>query len=335
MRSRTVVLAETVGNSMKKTITYPKYYLLSLGIILLLSFYPLLMGLQVLSAYVNFGYVNAADYPKYVIPYTPIALALILTVTLLPLAVRLSQKFALPIVSAVGIGAFLLFEVMFENVMVFYLHGSTDLGSWQLFLCYATPAVVQTIGEAFSEQYNPVFKVHFYLISILIVLAVLSIVYGFGKMIRDNNFDKSKPLVLQTIAVSLFIGLCIWANFTAFYRTGELTISSLSSWLMSIFFTVFGLTAGIYAGGLLYNFKPFVSRAIPSLVAAATTTAMYLAELVLMGGVLFRFGEGLLFNPLSPLPLALIDVIVILLAGALTYLLLYSIRKRQQPAAVG
>jgi|GEM_PF-6508705 len=35
------------------------------------------------------GYVNTADYPKYVIPYMPIAISLIISVAVLPLAAKL------------------------------------------------------------------------------------------------------------------------------------------------------------------------------------------------------------------------------------------------------
>ena len=312
--------------------TNRKYYLLSLGIVLLLSFYPLLMGAQILIACIQYGYVDASDYPKYVIPYTPIALALIFSVLLLPLAVKFCKRFALPAVSALGIGLFLLFEILFEQIVVFsYVEGSADLGSWQAYLCVGTPAVMQTIGEELTLRYSPVFKVHFYLIAILIVLAVIGVIYGYGKMIRERNYRNKKPLLVQALAVSAFIALCILACFTAFYRTGEINISALSSWLMSIFFIIFGLTAGTYTGSLLYFKRPFLSRIFPALIAAATTSIMYVGELVLMGGILFKFGSGFMFDPLGACPLAPIDYIVIVLSGVITYLILFLIRQKERP----
>ena len=320
---------------MKRTITYKNFYFLSIGTVLLFSIYPLMMGIQILTAYTRNGYVNAEDYPKYVIPYTPVAIALIITTVLFPLAFRLCKKFALPVLSALGTGLFLLTEILFENITVFSMkEGAADVGSWQALLCIATPQVMQTIeyketiGQALSERYSPIFKAHFYLIAILMVLAVIGVVYGFSKMIRDNLYTKLKPLIVQTAAVSIFIGLCILACFTSFYRTGELNISALSSWLMSVFFIVFGLTAGVYAGSLLYFKKPVMSRLIPALIAAATTFIMYIGELVLMDGVLFKFGSGFLFEPIGTCPFALIDFIVIILAGLITYLILFLIRKK-------
>jgi len=308
-------------------------YLISLGAILLLSSYPLWMGVKVLSAHLRAGYVDAADYPKYVIPYTPIALALIVCAALLPLAIKYIKKLALPITSALGTGLFLLAETAFERVMVFgqTIVDGADIGSWQFALCMVTPEVQRTIeyqrtiGQELSARYSPAFKVHFYLIAILIVLAVLGVIYGFARL----NYNKRKPLVLQTCAVAVFIGLCIFACFTAFYRTGDLLISPISSWLMSLFFIVFGVTAGAYAGSLLYVRKPVLSRLLPALIAMATAAAMYLGELMMMGGLLFRFGDGPFFAPIGVCPLAPIDFLVIALSGAITYALLYLIRHKE------
>ncbi|MCL2014394.1 MAG: hypothetical protein FWG69_05330 [Oscillospiraceae bacterium] len=315
---------------MKKLfLTNKSYYFLSLGFVLLLSFYPLMMGAQILTAYIRDGYVNTTDYPKYVIPYTPIAIALIISVALLPVAVKFCRKFSLPVISILGTGVFLLFELLFEQVTVFSIkEGTADIGAWQTYLCITTPEAMETIeyketiGQSLSERYNPAFKIHFYLVAILIVLAVIGVVYGFGKMIREKNYHNKKPLIIQTAAVGIFIGLCVFACFTAFYRTGELNISAVSSWLMSAFFIMFGLTAGVYAGSLLYFKKPIVSRLVPALIAAIFTFLMYVGELILMGGVLFKFGSGFLFEPLGILPFALIDLFVIVISGGITYFIL-------------
>ena len=320
----------------KLRITNKRFYVLSLGIILILSIYPLMMGGQILIAYIRDGYVDAADYPKYVIPYTPIAIALISSTVLLPLVMKRCKRFALPIISVFATGLFLLFEILFEQVTVFSIReGVADVGSWQAFLCVATPEVMQTIeyketiGASLTQRYNPMFKMHFYLIAMLIVLAVLGVIYGFAKMVRDNNYNKKKSIIVQTAAVSAFIGLCILACFTAFYRTGELNLAALSSWLMSLFFIVFGLTAGVYAGSLLYFKRPIISRLVPALVAAITTFMMYIGELFLMGGVLFKFGNGFLFEPIGICPFAPVDILVIISSGLITYLLLFLIRSKE------
>jgi len=307
-----------------------KPYLLSLGAVLLLSAYPLYMGAKILAACLREGFVRAADYPKYVIPYTPIALALLVCAALLPLISKFFKRLALPTVSALGTGIFLLAETALERVMVFDTGEAFAVSEWQYFSCAVTPQVRQsieywsTVGRELSARYSPAFKAHFYLIAILIVLAALGVIHGFTQGREDR-----KPLILQTAAVSVFIALCVYACFTAFYRTGRLTLSPVSSVLMCLFFAAFGLTAGAYAGSLLYARGPFLAQLLPALIAMATTTAMYLGELVMMGGALFRFGYGFFFAPIGPCPLAPVDFAVIALSGALTYALLFLIRRRE------
>ena len=59
---------------------YYRFYLFSVVGTLLASAYPLYMGAKVVVDMLRNGTVNAEDYPKYVIPYTPISLAILLAV---------------------------------------------------------------------------------------------------------------------------------------------------------------------------------------------------------------------------------------------------------------
>jgi hypothetical protein len=72
----------------------------------------------------------------------------------------------------------------------------------------------------YITKYSSVFKIHFYIISVIIDLVILGVVYGFYKMACDENYKKKKPLIMQLGSVTVFVGLCIFACFTAFYRTG-------------------------------------------------------------------------------------------------------------------
>jgi len=304
--------------------TTRKVYFLSLAAVQSASVYPIIMGVRVLAAYIKFGGVDASNYPKYVIPYTPICIALIISVALLPLIVRLCKKFALLTVSLLALALFFGAELGFEKIVVF---GGTDIQSWQLYMCAVTPQVQQTIGDALTAQYSPAFKIHFYVISALIILSVITVIHGYLKMVQDKMFDKKVPLITQLISVCVFIGLCILACFTAFYRTGELTVSPLSAFLMILFFIVFGAAFGVYAGTLLYGRKTAVAIVIPSVIAVLAAIIMYIGELVLLGGVLYKFGDMFLFTPLIG-PFAVADILVILLSGAIAFLILFAIRKR-------
>ncbi|MHB8129477.1 MAG: hypothetical protein ACYDEX_10800, partial [Mobilitalea sp.] len=229
---------------------YKKIYLLSLLTVVIASVYPIYMGVLTLYSYLQNGYVNVNSYQKYIIPYTPICISLIITTALLPLIFKLFKRFTLPVVSLIGSLLFFVFEFYFEQIKVIGGYVEMPLESWQLSLCMATPEVLRSIGEPIYAANNPAFKIHFYIIAIVIILAVLNVIYGFSKMSRDQDFGKKRSLIAQAVSVVLFIGLCILACFTAFYRNGTINISPLSAILMSTFFIVFGITVGIYCGSL-------------------------------------------------------------------------------------
>lgn len=97
----------------------------------------------------------------------------------------------------------------------------------------------------------------------------------------------------------------------------ELTVSPVSALLMCLFFLVFGVTVGIFLGSFLLEKRPLFSIALPALSASAVTLMMYLCEMVLLSGHLYRFGTGLFFRGLESLVLAPADILLVLLSGVL------------------
>ena len=301
---------------------YKNFYLLSLFAIILASVYPIYMGVATMGSYLNNGAIDVADYKKYIIPYTPICIALIVSTALMPLIFKLFKRYALPAVSFLGTVLFFASEFGFEQIKVIEGYVEMPLESWQLSLCMATPEVLRAIGEPIYAAYNTAFKIHFYIIAIVIILAVLNVIYGFSKMLREQDFGKKRPLIAQAVSVVLFIGLCILACFTAFYRNGTINISTLSAILMSVFFIVFGITVGIYCGSIFYGKSKLFSKIIPAITASLTTLIMYIGELVLMGGVLFKYGNGFFFEPIAAIPFSAADIVIILFSGVITYIVM-------------
>ena len=74
---------------------YRTFWLLMLALVLLVCAYPIYMGVRVAAEMARSGAVPLENYPKYVIPYTPIAVALIVGVALLPLWQKLFRKWGL------------------------------------------------------------------------------------------------------------------------------------------------------------------------------------------------------------------------------------------------
>lgn len=235
--------------------SFRNYYLFCILGALLASYYPLSMGVRVVTDMIIDGTVLKENYPKYIIPYTPISLALIIGVLLLPLCIKL----------------------------------------------------------------------HFYIISGVLILSVLNCFYGFGQMIATGEKNRLKSLILQSISSIIFLGLCILACFTAFFRDGNIQVSPLSALLMAIFFILLGVTTGIYTGSFLLGKRRFVSTFIPAIVSSVMTLLMYIGEMILLNSHLYQFGTEFLFDSMPGIILAPVDLLIIAASGCITALMQFKL----------
>ncbi|MDE7252772.1 MAG: hypothetical protein K2O32_07515 [Acetatifactor sp.] len=315
---------------------YNRFYLFSCIGVLAASCYPLWMGVRVITDMIVDGTVLKENYPKYIIPYTPICLAVLMGVLLMPLCAKLFHRFAQVGGSVAATGAFFILELLFEKkVVVTTAETVTKLEDWQMFMCWAPPGgwgetvttyKTETAVEILMGEYNPAFKLHFYIISVVMILSILNCFYGFGKLIRTGRKERLKSLVLQSVCSLAFLGLCILACFTAFWRDGSIQVSPLSAILMALFFVLLGVSAGVFAGSFLLKKRKFVSIWIPSIIASVMTLLMYIGELILLHGHLYSFGEGFLFNSISGIVLAPVDLLIIIISGGITALISSSFR---------
>lgn len=299
---------------------FSKYCILSDTGILLISFYPILMGIRVIEEMIRSGYVAKENYPKYIIPYTPLCFAVIAGVFLMPLFVKIFKRAAAAAGTVTSAGVFFFFELLFENKCVVSADNPVSLKNWQMYMCIS-PALYQRKQspiEILAGKYNPAFKLHFYLISVVLILSVLNCIYGFGSIIKNGDGKRRKALILQSVCTAIFLGLCIFACFTAFFRDGSFKVSPLSASLMTVFFVLLGITSGIFAGSFLLGKRKAVSVFIPSLTASVITLIMYIGEMILLGGRLYSFGNGILFRSLPCIVLSITDILTILLSGSLT-----------------
>ena len=314
---------------------FRNYYLFSILGVLLASCYPIYMGISVMVDMIRYGTVYAENYPKYIIPYTPIALALLVGVALIPVAIKYFKKYALLFGTVISTVIFFVSEFLFErNITVTRtITGSfAQLKDWQLALCAVTPEVFEsgklTEVDILMGEYSPAFKLHFYIISIVLILSILNCFYGFAKMIQTGDKSRCKSLTIQSIASGAFLGMCIWACFTAFYRNGDIKVSALSAILMSAFFVLFGVTVGIYVASFTLNKKPLLSVWLPSISATIVTLVMYIGEMILLSGHLYRFGDGFFFAGIPGIVLAPVDIVVIIASGVVAAIIANAVRNK-------
>lgn len=307
---------------------FRRYYLFACIGVLIASYYPLSMGIQVITDMITEGTVMKENYPKYIIPYTPISIAIILGMFIMPLCIKLFRRYALSGGASIATGLFFATEFLFEKkVVVSAAETMTKLEDWQMFMCYVPPEgwgetittyKTQTPVDILMGEYNPAFKLHFYVISVVLIITILNSLYGFGQVILSGEKKRLKALVLQSACSLLFLGLCILACFTAFWRDGSLQVSPLSAVLMTLFFVLLGITAGIFISSFNLGKKKRFSLWISSAVASVMTLLMYIGEMSLLGGHLYSFGTGFLFNSLPIIVLAPIDILTIIASGVIT-----------------
>lgn len=315
--------------------TFRKYYLFSLLGVLLASCYPIYMGISVIVDMIRYGTVYAENYPKYIIPYTPIALALLVCVALIPVALKYFKKYALLFETVISTVLFFVFEFILERAVTVTRTVTgifSTLEDWQMFMCYVPPNSFEertwTEVDVLMGEYSPAFKLHFYIISIVLIISILNCFYGFAKMIHTGDKSRRKSLVIQSVASGAFLGMCIWACFTAFYRNGDIQVSALSAVLMSVFFVLFGVTVGIYIESFTLNKKALLSVWLPSVSAAVVTLVMYIGEMILLSGHLYRFGDGFFFAGIPGIVLAPVDIVVILGSGVMTAIIASFVRNK-------
>lgn len=313
-----------------KSKSFNRYYLFACIGVLAASYYPLSMGVRVITDMIANGTVLKENYPKYIIPYTPICIAIIIGVLLMPLCIKLFKKFAFLGGASIATGVFFATELLFEQKVVVSTTETVTklkLEDWQMFMCYISPEQwgetvttykTQTAIDILMGDYNPAFKLHFYIISIVLIVTILNCLYGFGLMIRNGDKKRLKSLILQSISSLAFLGLCILACFTAFWRDGSIQVSELSASLMAVFFILLGVTVGIFVGSFFLGKRKAVSILIPSVVASAMTLLMYVGEMILLNGHLYRLGTGFIFNDIPGIVLAPIDLLIILISGVVT-----------------
>lgn len=298
------------------------YWMLTLLGTLAISAYPIYMGFKVIRSMSLYGFVPQRNYPKYIIPYTPVAIAVIVAVCLMPVLMKKLKKFPLFTASGIALVVFFVTELLFENKVIVNGTKQTKLESWQMFMCYVSPEWFETRNwravDILIGDYSPTFKIHFYMISVVLILTILNCLYGFGQMIITGNRKKQKALTIQAVGSALFLGLCILACFTAFFRDGELLVSPLSAVLMGIFFLLLGVTVGTYVCSFLLGKKKGIAVGIPAAVGAITTLAMYIGEMCLLNGNLYLFGTGFWFTGLPGIVLAPVDILIILMSGVVS-----------------
>ncbi|HAL74132.1 MAG TPA: hypothetical protein DCM45_03440 [Clostridiales bacterium] len=327
---------------------YKRFYLLSLAALLILSAYPLINGIRMAFFSIRNGAVEPEQYARYVVPYAAMCLAVLLFACFQPLLLRLKRR-ALPISLIGTYGIFIAIEQFYERIQI-HTTGmalvdtatltadpnlpTATIDIWQASLCIASPLTLgSSVAYASADRYlyvmgSNTYKIHYYLISLVLITMICVLIDGIGRQIREHSADRQKPLIMQGVATAALLSLCIFANTTAFFRQAGGIQTPLASILTSLFFVILGTAAGIYAGSFFLKKSSKTGLVMPIAVSLQAVVLMYIAEIAMMSGGLYRFGTSWFFKGLSTISLAPVDLFIILLTGAVTGLFLKFARSK-------
>ena len=342
-----------------------KFYFWSLAVLAVLSAYPLVNGARMAYISISYGALEPEQYAKYVVPYAAICVSLLSYAALQPVFFKL-KRLAFPTGMAFAFGVFFAVGRFFETMQI-HISGMTLIDAsalapvlndptsavaeaaistanttiatvdiWQAALCIASPAMrEQSLTYASRESFYYVvgggaYKIHYYLISLVLITMVCGLIYGITKMLRDKNYQQVKPIFLRGICTAALIALCIFTNTTAFFRQAAPIQTPLASSLTALFFVVLGAAAGVYAGSYLLEKGKRLGVGVPVLLSLCASALMYVGEAVMMKGNLYRFGTGWFFEGLPGIALAPVDVLIVLLSGVMTGLILGMARRHQR-----
>ncbi|MCL1983075.1 MAG: hypothetical protein FWG53_08340 [Clostridiales bacterium] len=329
-----------------------RYYIVSIAVLAVLSAYPVANGIRI--AFINLanGAIEPEQYAKYVVPYAAICVSLLMFTALLPVFLKF-KRLAFPIGLAAAYGAFFTVERFFETIqihvdgMTLILAPSPTVGAvgqtatvdiWQAAQCAMSPVVLEqsSLTYAYQDRFlyvlgDSTYKIHYYLIALVLITMVCGLLYSIAKMLRGSSKHNSKPIFLRAASTGLLVAICLFANTTAFFRAPAAIQTPLASALTCMFFIVLGASAGVYAGSFLLGKKLWLGIGVPGAISLCAASLMYVGEAAMMNGHLYRFGTGWFFEALPKITLAPVDILVVLLSGASTWLILRAVRKHESP----
>ncbi|MCL1847557.1 MAG: hypothetical protein FWF91_06275 [Coriobacteriia bacterium] len=329
-----------------------RFYFLSLAVLAVLSAYPLINGIQMAWISITNGALEPEQYVRYVVPYAAICVALLCFAALHPVFMRL-KRFAFPVGIATTFLVFFVVERFFETIQIhvagmtlidtatlipYPSNATATADSWQAALCIASPEMRwQSLTYASLDNFyyvmdDSTYKIHYYLIALILITMVCGLIHGIARMLhlRSDDRAQAKPLFLQGISTAALVALCVFANSTAFFRQTAYIQTPLASLLTGLFFVALGAAVGVYVGSFLLERGRHLRLTLPVLLSLGITILMYVGESLMMKGNLYRFGTGWFFEGLPGLVAAPVDILVILLAGGLTWLVLSRAQKHMR-----
>ena len=265
------------------------------------------------------------DYPKYnpirVIPFAAVSIAILAGFLVLPLTRKALTPVKRFVVFAGAVAVFIGMELYAEMIA-----GRLDATKVVL-----TSRMMRTPEEIAAMALNNIswpVRIHYFIFSIILILAVLNLLYnltamlyGDNKALYGGNKSGKRMLVMHAIATACYTLAYVFVRVMQYDEFGQLRILWESVVNAAVCFILAALAVGLFCGSLFRSAG--VRRFIPSLLSLLTVLALYAAEYVMLEYRFYSYSANVVANVL----------LRVLFAAAPTAAVYFLLRKFNTPAA--
>jgi len=137
----------------------------------------------------------------------------------------------------------------------------------------------------------PGVRIHYYMFSIILILAVLNWLYNLIENRHKQDYLIRKSIIRQGIATACFISVVLFVKRLQYIDRDALYLTWGSVLNIGVLFVLAALSVGLYSSSL-FRFKGHM-KVVPSLLSILTVLALYGAEYVMLGGRFYTYGNDI------------------------------------------
>jgi len=212
-----------------------------------------------------------------VIPFAAVSAAIVVGFLLLPVLWGLSAGKKRAVASAGAICVFLGLGLYIEMIAT-RLNVSIDIVTSRMMR--PPQDFFRTVTYEMSIPWEV--RVHYYIFSIILVLAVLNFLYSLANVLYGDRRPDIRAVVLHGAATVCYALAYFFVRAMQFKNLATMQLTGWSFFNAAVCFVFAAIAVGLYGSSYL-RFEG-VKRFVPSVLAVATVLALYAAQYIMLGG---------------------------------------------------
>ncbi|MCL2578179.1 MAG: hypothetical protein FWE27_09055 [Defluviitaleaceae bacterium] len=242
-----------------------------------------------------------------VIPFMAVSMAILIVFLLLPALRNTNITTRRFVTSVIAIGIFTGLSVFAETIAEILSSGRVLMNSRMM----PPPSDIAIMQS--STTIPLLVRVHYYIFSIILILAVLNFLYNLADTLYKDGKFGNKAVAIQGIATACYalayflVRIVQYENFAARQITWGSVLNS------AVCFILAAISVGLYSASFI-KFKGF-GRFVPSVVSIITIFALYGAQYIMLEGNFYAYGSNAIVAFLLRILIALIPGVTVYFLG--------------------